>query len=54
MKKFIVSFDLYRNDEWQDLERIVFGETKEKVLAEFKDKNRLAKRVTIKEDTDGI
>ena len=52
--KYIVSFDLYRNDEWQDLERIVNGETKEKALADFKDNNRLAKRVTIKEDNDGL
>lgn len=47
MKKFIISFDIYRNDQWNDFEKVVHGEDKESALAKFKDENRLARNLTI-------
>jgi len=36
-------------DDWNDLESIVEGTDEKSALAKFKDENRLARKVTIKE-----
>jgi hypothetical protein len=49
MKKFLISFYKYRNDQWNDLENIVTANNEEEALTLFKNDNRLARDITIKE-----
>lgn len=49
MKKFLISYYKYMYDDWNDLESIVEGTDEKSALAKFKDENRLARKVTIKE-----
>ena len=46
--KFIIDYYIYRNDEWQDREVEVFGFDAQECLTEFKEQNRLARKVTIR------
>jgi hypothetical protein len=48
MKRYILHYDLYRNDEWQDLETEIEAETETKAIQELlRITNNLAKNITI-------
>lgn len=49
MKKFKISYYLYYNDQWNDFDKEVVGNSSEEVLSIFKEENRMARDITIKE-----
>ena len=52
MKKYLISYYKYRNDQWNDLEYIMEANNPEEALISFKNENRLARDITIKEYED--
>lgn len=46
--KYIIEYYIYRNDEWQDREVEVAGDDPVKLLLEFQQENRLARKAVIK------
>jgi len=48
MERYIIHYDLYRNDDWQDLEAEIEAETETEAKQEIlRITNNLAKNITI-------